>query len=245
MVLSLIIPAYNEEDRLPGTLSEITRHLSSMELEYEVLVVDDGSTDATTRVVNEVNGRDPAVRLLKTPHRGKGFAIRHGMLAARGERLAFVDADLPMPVADITRLAGQLENHSVVIASREGPGAERIDEPYIRHVMGRGFNTVVRLLAGLDFQDTQCGLKCFTAESARAVFTRQTINGFGFDVEILFIAQRLGYPIGEVPIAWRHVPASRVDPVRDTVRMLADVARVRWNDWRGAYSRPGSVHPSD
>ncbi len=242
-MLSVVIPAYNEERRLPRTLGEVSRHLGSVGLVYEILVVDDGSTDATGRVVREASDRDPAVRLLVTPHRGKGYAIRTGMLAARGDRLVFVDADLPMPVEDIARLADQLDTYPVVIASGEGPGAQRIDEPYVRHLMGRVFNAVVRLLATLNIQDTQCGLKCFSAECAHALFSRQTIDGFGFDVEILFIARRLGYRIGELPIAWRHVPASRVDPLRDTLRMLADVARVRWNDWRGAYRRPTSMCP--
>lgn len=237
-MLSVIIPAYNEESRLPRTLEAVTHHLGTTGRVYEVLVADDGSTDGTGKVVSEASARNPAVRLLSMPHRGKGSAIRGGMLAARGDRLAFVDADLPMSVDDVTRLADQLDRYPVVIASREGPGAQRIDEPYVRHLMGRVFNAVVRLLAIPQIQDTQCGLKCFTAESAHAVFSRQTIDGFGFDVEILFIARGLGYRIREVPIAWRHVPASRVDPLRDTVRMLSDVARVRWNDWRGVYRYP-------
>jgi len=241
---SVVIPAYNEERRLPGTLREVTEHLGAAGLAYEVIVVDDGSTDGTGRVVKEAARRDPAVRLLATPHRGKGYATRSGMLAASGERRAFVDADLPMPVGDLTRLAGQLDGCDLVIASREGPGAERLDEPFARHVMGRVFNGLVRVLATPDIQDTQCGLKCFTADCARAVFSRQTIDGFGFDVEILFIARRLGYRIRQLPITWRHVPASRVDPLRDTLRMLLDVARVRWNDRRGRYRHPGDLPPT-
>jgi dolichyl-phosphate beta-glucosyltransferase len=136
---------------------------------------------------------------------------------------------------DLTRLAAMLAHYDVVIASREGSGARRLGEPYYRHLMGRVFNLIVQIAAIPGIQDTQCGLKCFTAACAQKVFRLQTVDGFGFDVEILFIAKKLGFRVTEVPITWSHRDSSRVDPVRDTLRMLGDIARVRWNEFRGVY----------
>jgi dolichyl-phosphate beta-glucosyltransferase len=235
--LSVVIPAYNEEGRLPATLQQISKHLAVTEITYEIIVVDDGSTDETGQVAAIQAQSDPCVRLLTTPHLGKGGAVRRGALAARGERILFCDADLPMAAEELTRLPAMLGEHDVVIASREGASARRIGEPYYRHLMGRVFNVVVQALAIPGIQDTQCGLKCFTAASAGDIFTRQTVDGFGFDVEILFIARKLGYQITEIPITWSHRESSRVDPIRDTLRMLGDILRVRWNDVRGVYKR--------
>jgi dolichyl-phosphate beta-glucosyltransferase len=161
--------------------------------------------------------------------------VRTGALEARGNLVVFCDADLSQPVEEITRLALLIDGAQVAIASREGEGARRDNEPPYRHMMGRAFNWIVRILAVPGIQDTQCGLKCFTRPAAHNIFSRQTVNGFGFDVEVLFIARKLGYRIVEVPITWRHVPASRVDPVRDTLRMLVDVVRVRINGALGVY----------
>jgi dolichyl-phosphate beta-glucosyltransferase len=235
--LSVVIPAYNEEGRLPATLQQISKHLTGTDIRYEIIVVDDGSTDETREVAASQAQSDPCVRLLMTRHAGKGAAVRSGALAARGERILFCDADLPMAAEELTRLPVMLSEHDVVIASREGASARRMGEPYYRHLMGRVFNVVVQALAIPGIQDTQCGLKCFTAASAGDIFTRQTVDGFGFDVEILFIARKLGYRIAEVPITWSHRESSRVDPVRDTLRMLGDILRVRWNDLRGVYGR--------
>jgi dolichyl-phosphate beta-glucosyltransferase len=184
--LSVVIPAYNEEGRLPATLQQISKHLAVTEITYEIIVVDDGSTDETGQVAASQAQGDPCVRLLTTPHLGKGGAVRRGALAARGARILFCDEEL-------TRLPAMLGEHDVVIASREGASARRIGEPYYRHLMGRVFNVVVQALAIPGIQDTQCGLKCFTAASAGDIFSRQTVDGFGFDVEILFIARKLGY----------------------------------------------------
>lgn len=233
--LSVVIPAYNEEGRLGGTLEQIVAYLDHQRLGFEVLAVDDGSTDGTPELVKRLAARDERVRLIREPHRGKGAAVRAGGLAAEGEQVVFCDADLSHPVEDLTRLAALLERADVVIASREGVGSNRIGEPIHRHLMGRVFNFIVRGLAVPGVQDTQCGLKCFTRPAARELFRRQTVEGFGFDVELLFLARKLGYRVLEVPVTWRHVPASRVHPLRDTVRMLSDVLRVRWNDLRGRY----------
>jgi len=235
--LTVVVPAYNEERRLPGTLQEMSDHLAATGSTYEILVVDDGSTDRTGEVTALQAQKDPNIKLLPMQHAGKGAAVRNGALTARGRRVLFCDADLPMSAEDLTRLADMLVQRDIIIASREGMGARRIGEPYYRHLMGRVFNLIVQLLAIPGVQDTQCGLKCFTAESASRVFGLQTIDGFGFDVEILYIARKLGYRIQEVPITWSHRESSRVDPIRDTLRMLGDIIRVRWNDLRGVYSK--------
>jgi glycosyltransferase involved in cell wall biosynthesis len=233
--LSVVIPAYNEESRLPGTLERVLAYLGREQLRFEVLAVDDGSSDRTAELVEALATQDRRLRLLREPHRGKGAAVKAGALAALGAVVLFCDADLCHPVEDLTRLPGHLKGADVAIASREGRGAQRFDEPGYRHLMGRCFNLLVRLVAVPGIQDTQCGLKCFTRLAAAELFPRQTIDGFGFDVEILYLARRRGYRIVEVPITWRSIPASRVDPIRDTLRMVADVVRVRWNDLRGCY----------
>jgi hypothetical protein len=171
-----------------------------------------------------------------TPLRGKGRAVKIGVGVARGDRVVFADADLSTPIEEVIGLADQLSDQSqVVIATREGSGARRVGEPYLRHLMGRVFNLIVQMLAVRGIQDTQCGFKAFTRAAAHDVFGRQQIVGFGFDVEVLFIARRLGYTIKEVPVTWQYAASSRVDPVRDTIRMLRDVLVVRLNDLRGLY----------
>lgn len=234
--LSLVIPAYNEQSRLPTTLEKMRAFLSRATFGYEVLVVDDGSQDRTAAVVEEAACDFPHLRLLRERHRGKGHAVRKGMLAASGHYVMFCDADLSMPIEEVVKFPEALRGpYRIAIASREVAGARRVGEPRYRHLMGRVFNLIVRLLAVPGLQDTQCGFKCFTREAARKVFRLQTIDGFGFDVEVLYIARRLGIGITEVPITWYHSPSSRVDPIRDTVRMFRDVLRVRLNDRRGLY----------
>lgn len=239
--LSIVIPAYNEAGRLPGTLERALAYLDRRSLNFEILAVDDGSADRTAELVEALTCRDGRVRLLRQPHRGKGAAVRAGALAARGAVVLFTDADLSHPVEELTRLPTLLDGARVVIASRELAGARRLEEPFYRHLMGRAFNLLVQMLAVPGIQDTQCGLKCFDRAAAEALFSRQTIDGFGFDVEILYLARKLGFRVREVGVTWRHVPASRVDPVRDTLRMIGDVVRVRLNDLRGRYRpRPAS-----
>jgi len=233
--LSIVIPAYNEEDRLPGTLESVLTYLAGQPLSFEILAVDDGSTDRTVELAKRLAAEEERVRVIREAHRGKGAAVRSGALAAVGQKVIFCDADLSHAVEELTRLPGLLNGAQVAIASREIEGSNRVDEPFYRHLMGRGFNLIVRVLAVPTVQDTQCGLKCFTRQAARELLSRQTVEGFGFDVELLFLARKLGYRIVEVPVTWRHVPASRVDPFRDTLRMLMDVVQVRINDWRGRY----------
>ncbi|MBV9579217.1 MAG: glycosyltransferase family 2 protein [Chloroflexi bacterium] len=237
-VLSLVIPAYNEQARLPYTLSEIEAYVCREQLDCEVLVVDNGSHDATSVVVQHAASRFPKLRLLRTDRRGKGLAVRTGVLAARGQVVIFADADLSWSVTDLHRFVDLIDprRSPIVIGSREGYGARRIGEPVYRHVMGRVFNRVVQALAVPGIEDSQCGFKALSREAAEAIFRRQRIDGFGFDVEILYLARRLGYPIRVVPLQWEHKENSRVLPVRDTLFMLSDVLRVRLYGWRGRYA---------
>jgi glycosyltransferase involved in cell wall biosynthesis len=235
-LLSLVIPAYNEESRLPATLRRISDALEAYGEPYEILVVVNGSTDRTADVVKAASHRDSNIRLIVTPLAGKGRAVKIGITESQGERIAFADADLSTPIEEVIGLTEKLdERHQVVIASREGSGARRVGEPYIRHLMGRVFNLLVQALAVRGIQDTQCGFKAFTRQCADDVFKRQQINGFGFDVEVLYVARKLGYGIREVPVTWAYAASSRVDPLRDTIRMFRDVLAVRWNDLRGLY----------
>ena len=236
--LSLVLPAYNEQARLPYTLSEIERYVCGEHIDCEVIVVDNGSTDATSAVVHQAMSRflRPSLRLIRTDRRGKGLAVRTGMLAAQGQVRIFADADLSWSVEDIARFLGIVDHSTpIVIGSREGLGARRVGEPTYRHLMGRAFNRVVQALAAPGIEDSQCGFNAFHIDAARAIFTRQRIDGFGFDVEVLYLARRLGLPIDVLPLRWEHKANRRVMPVRDTLAMLSDVISVRVNDWRGTY----------
>ncbi len=240
MFLSVIVPAYNEEHRLADSLRRIVGYLGKQEYTSEVIVIDDGSEDGTAQVVEEMMTELPILSLIRTEHRGKGHAVKRGMLAGRGEYLFICDADLSMPIEELYKfLPPVLEGYDVAIASREVPGARRYDEPSYRHFMGRVFNWIVRLFAVRGFQDTQCGFKCFKREAARDVFTYQTMDGWGFDVEVLFIAQKRGYEIVEVPIDWYYSANSRIHPIRDSIGMFTEVIKIRLNDWRGRYGRRG------
>jgi dolichyl-phosphate beta-glucosyltransferase len=235
--LSLVIPAYNEQARLPYTLSEIEAYVCRAELDCEVVVVDNGSRDNTSSVVRQAAAGFHQLRLLRTDRRGKGRAVRTGALSARGEVVLFADADLSWSVDDLGRIPALVDDATpIVIGSREGSGARRIGEPGYRHFMGRVFNQVVQTLAVPGIEDSQCGFKAFRADAARAIFSRQRIDGFGFDVEVLYLARRLGFEVRVVPLQWEHKENSRVAPVADTLGMLSDVLRVRLNDWRGLYA---------
>ena len=234
--LSIIVPAYNEEKRILATLQQLLEYLERQSYDGEVLVVSDGSTDATPSLTRGLAESHPELRLVEREHRGKGHAVKVGMLEARGAYRLLSDADLAMPVEEIAKfLPPNMSGVEVAIGSRDVPGAHRYQEPAYRHLMGRLFNWIVRALAVRGIRDTQCGFKCFTAEAAQRLFSQQRIDGFGFDVEILFLAQRSGLRVAEVPINWYHQTESKVRPVRDTLRMLADVIRVRWNSLRGRY----------
>jgi dolichyl-phosphate beta-glucosyltransferase len=233
--LTIVIPAYNEEQRLPRALEEISSYLDRQSYTAEVLVVENGSRDRTTEVAEEYAARIPYIRVLHSA-KGKGAAVRKGMLSGQGEYLYICDSDLAVPIEDIARfLPPQAGDYDVAIASREAPGAQRYDEPFYRHLMGRVYNLIAQMIVLPGIQDTQCGFKCLTREAAQAIFQKQTMSGWGFDVEVLFMARRWGYRIIEVPVNWYYGPGSRISPVKDSLRMLGELWRVRRNGWRGLY----------
>ncbi len=240
-LLSIIIPAYNEESRLPTSLEQVAAFVEQQDYKVEVIVVNNNSSDATPQIAEAFAATHAYGRALHEPRQGKGAAVRTGVLAGRGEYLFICDADFSMPVEEIAKfMPPVLSGYDVAIASREAPGARRVGEPEYRHLMGRVFNFIVRLLAIPRIQDTQCGFKVFRRDVAREVFPLQTIDGWAFDVEVLFIAQMRGYKLIEVPITWYYRPQSRISPIRDSVRMLLEVIKVRLNGWRGAYGRGSS-----
>lgn len=248
LFLSVVIPAYNEERRLPATLEQILRFLDQQQYASEVIVADDGSTDATAAYVRQVAHERSAVRLLALDHRGKGFTVRAGALAAEGEYVLLCDADLAVPIEEWQKLLERLTSgYDLAIGSREGLGATRLGEPWYRHLMGRVFNLIVRVIAVGDFQDTQCGFKALRRDVARDLFQRVQIYAddapvvqgaavTAYDVELLFLAIQRGYRVAEVPVRWHYGTETKVDPLRDTLRNLRDVLQVRWNAIRGRYN---------
>jgi dolichyl-phosphate beta-glucosyltransferase len=235
--ISIIIPAFNEEKRLPATLRLVKEYLSSSAWEFsEIVVVDDGSRDATARIAEEAD-----VRVLRNPgNRGKGYSVRHGMLEAKGDWVLFSDADLSAPIGELETLweAAGREGASCVIGSRAlDRSLIGVHQPMFREAMGRVFNRLMRLETGLRFHDTQCGFKLFERSCARDVFGRQRLDGFGFDVEALFIAKGLGYHTVEVPVRWNDVAGTKVSMLLGAKGFL-DPIRVRWNGLSGKYRLP-------
>jgi dolichyl-phosphate beta-glucosyltransferase len=232
--LSIIIPAYNEERRLPATLQAIASYLGSRSWEFvEVLVVNDGSRDRTAAVA-----RAAGTRVIENPgNRGKGFSVRHGMLKAEGDWLLFTDADLSAPIEELDKLWRMAENENAEVAI----GSRALDrsligvrQPRAREFAGRIFNLVMRAVTGLPFHDTQCGFKLFQRAAALEIFRRQRLDGFGFDVEALYIAARRGYRVLEIPVRWNDVAGTTVSTARG-LAAFTDVLRVRWNSLRGLY----------
>ena len=227
--LSVVIPAYNEERRLPETLTTINDYLVGQHYTWEVVVADDGSEDSTASIVHEFAQTHPGFRVHTFPHLGKGGAVRQGMLVAAGEYRFLCDADLSMPIKFLARLLPpDAPAADIVIGSREAAGARRIGEPPGRWLMGRVFNGFTRLLATPDIKDTQCGFKVFTADSAEVLFPAQTLDGFAFDAEILFLARKRNFATAEVGIDWHYRTESKVRPFRDGWRTLRDLLLIRW-----------------
>lgn len=246
--LTIVIPAYNEEKRLPGSLEKIGDFLRKQSYSSEVLVVENGSTDGTSDVVRAfaqgVTADDPFTVELLHSDQGKGAAVKTGMLVGKGAHLFICDADLSMPIEEVNKFlppnlpAGSFD---VAIASREIAGAVRYNEPGYRHLMGRVFNLIVRTLIVPGIEDTQCGFKLFTQAAAQDIFPYQTISGWGFDPEVLYIAKSRNLRLVEVPINWYYMADSRVNPVRDTIKMFREVLRVRRNGRRGIYKKTGTA----
>jgi len=239
--VSVVVPAYNEALRLPATLEEMRRHFEDSGEPYEVIVVDDGSQDATAEVADDHARRWPELSVVRLGvNRGKGGAVRAGMLQARGEHRAFSDADLSAPLSELARLRAHLGGDCHVAIASRGVAESLIEvrQSRLRETMGRIYNRLLRLLVLPGIHDSQCGLKVFTATAAVACFEPLRTMRFGFDAEVLLRARRRGWAIAEVPVRWRHVEASRVSPGRDAARMLFDLVRLR-------FSRALRDEPSD
>ncbi|GAC1469800.1 MAG: glycosyltransferase family 2 protein [Chloroflexota bacterium] len=243
-LLSIVIPAFNEAERLPVTLDRLRVYLDSQKYEWEIIVVSNGSTDCTDRVVIDYARKCTRVRLETLRERGKGRATRFGALKSAGEVVFLCDADLSMPPETIAAFLHVLREADVVAGSREGKGSRRYNEPRHRHVMGRVFNYLVQALAVPGVQDTQCGFKAFQADAARDLFEQQTLNGFGFDVELLYLARKYGYRVRELGIPWYFDADTRVRPGIDTIDMLRELLMLRFRDARGAY-RPTQIAAGD
>lgn len=245
---SIVIPTYNESDKITATLTQLTSFLSGFANDYEILVIDDGSTDVTAQRVSDYSVDNPKVQLIKNSHKGKGIAVWTGIMRAEGEYIYLCDADLSTPATELKKLAVWIKDHDfdVVIASREGIGAQRINEPLYRHLMGRIFNFIIQMIAIPGIKDTQCGFKLFKKEVAKQIFTKLKVYNpqssllkkaymGAYDVEVLYIALRHGYKIKEVPVIWKYVKTSRLAPITDSLSMVRDVIKIRLNGTKGLY----------
>ena len=238
--LSIVIPAHNEAKRLPPSLEQINGFLDQQDFSAEVIVVENGSHDRTYEVAQAAARESERIRVIQSPDgiRGKGLAVKQGMLAATGDWRFICDADLSMRIEDLAGfLPPQTSGCDIVIASREAPGAVRVDEPEYRHIMGRVATFIIKLAAIKDYEDTQCGFKLFSAAVAEDLFQVQRMNGIGFDVELLYIAKRRGYTVKELPITWYYDPYSTMRLWDDSVKLLREIWEIRRN-WRlGYYER--------
>ena len=237
--LSIIIPSYNEELRLPATLDRIAAYLQTYPGAAEVLVVDDGSKDRTAAVAESCRGKIPSLRVVSNGmNRGKGYSVRHGMRESRGRIALFTDADLSAPIEEAGKLLEALENNDVAIGSR---AVDRrlitVHESLFREFAGIIFNKIVRAILWLPFVDTQCGFKAFRREKCGIIFEQQRIERFGFDPELLYLARRHGLRTVELPVRWGHSATTKVSMLRDSIQMFADVFTVRWNALTGCYPR--------
>ncbi|HKM67456.1 MAG TPA: dolichyl-phosphate beta-glucosyltransferase [Candidatus Acidoferrum sp.] len=235
--LSIVIPSFNEEKRLPATLERIASYIGKSSRKTEVIVVDDGSTDHTTEVAESFRGRIADLRVVSNGrNRGKGYSVRNGSLAARGDVVLFTDADLSAPIEEADKLLAKMDEFDVAIGSRAmNRRLIEVHESRFREFAGIVFNRIVRLILRLPFVDTQCGFKAFRREKCRIIFEQQTIERFGFDPELLYLARHHGLKTVEVAVRWAHSPATKVSMMRDSVQMFLDVLIIRWNALRGRY----------
>ena len=235
---SIVIPAYNEAARLGSTLERVLNYVGAQRWEADVIVVNDGSRDGTAELVREYSQRFSGVRLIENPgNRGKGYSVRNGMLNAAGDLLLFTDADLSSPIEEAPKLFSAIQNGAdIAIGSRwVRPELQTRRQSLPRQFYGRAFNVALRILLGLKQKDTQCGFKAFTRDAAQKVFSRQLIERWGFDPEILFLAGRLNLRVEEVPVAWADMGGTRIHPLRDGMRMVAEILRIRGNALSGEY----------
>ena len=244
--VSVVIPAYNEELRIRGSLQKVMNFMTENYEDFEVLLVDDGSTDNTVKITEEFAKNYKRLKIIKNPHSGKGYTVKTGMLKANKDYILFLDADLATPIEDLKRfLVWVTENDfDIAIGSREGIGAQRQKEPLIRHIMGRVFNMIVQVLVLKGINDTQCGFKLFKKDVAHKIFNATLLYPGGkvegpmvtaFDVEVLFLARKMGYKIKEVTVNWTYIDESKVNPLKDTIVNFMDVMKVKYNDIKGVY----------
>ncbi|MFH2118633.1 MAG: dolichyl-phosphate beta-glucosyltransferase [Candidatus Paceibacterota bacterium] len=244
--LSVVVPSFNEQKNINrGVLQEMVDYLKDQTYSWEIILTDDGSTDGTVEKLTEFAKKYDNVRVLKNPHVGKGPTVTTGMLTATGQWRLFTDFDQSTPLSEIEKLFSFTDKYQVIFGSREIAGAKRDKEPFYRHLMGRGFNLLVRILAVPGVSDTQCGFKLFSALAAETLFNKLYVYGHqterpdaftgAFDVELLFLARKLKFPSKEVPILWRHHASDRVSPVKDSLRMLRDILLIRLAKITGKY----------
>jgi dolichyl-phosphate beta-glucosyltransferase len=242
--LSIVIPAYNEEHRLEPTLRRLHAYLATQDYSWEVLVVSNGSTDGTSGVVRRLAAEVPNLQSIDIPERGKGIASRAGVLQSRGDVVFLCDADLSMPPQSLAAFLHEIERVDIVAGSREASGSQRFQEPWHRHFMGRVFNRLVQTIAVKGIEDTQCGFKAIRRAAAHDLFSEQRLNGFAFDVELLYLAQKYGYRVAELGIDWHFNDDSRVRPGIDTLGMIKELIMIRIRDAFGLYrARATSVAP--
>jgi glycosyltransferase involved in cell wall biosynthesis len=253
MEYSIVVPTYNEADKISSTIVQILGFMKDFSDSFELIISDDGSTDNTASIAEELAKENPEIIVLRNPHKGKGPGVWSGFMKAKGELIYMADADLSAPISELKKLSvwARENDYDIVIASREGVGAERISEPFHRHLMGRVFNFFVRLIALPDIQDTQCGFKLFKRECAKDVFSRldrlrdakelkKAYLG-AWDVEVLLIARKLGYKIKSVPVTWVYVKTTRLSPVADSIKMFFEVLSIRIRFLRGKYKSAQST----
>lgn len=235
--LSIVIPSFNEEKRLPATLERIASYINASGRKTEVIVVDDGSTDGTARVAEAFRGKLEEIRVVSNGrNRGKGYSVRRGSMESHGEIVLFTDADLSAPIEEADKLLAKMDEYDVAIGSRAmNRKLIEVHESKFRELAGIIFNRIVRLILRLPFVDTQCGFKAFRREKCKIIFEQQTIERFGFDPELLYLARHHGLRTVEVAVRWSHSPATKVNMLRDSVQMFLDVVIIRWNSIRGRY----------
>lgn len=238
MKLSVIIPAYNEQKRIGATLDQLSEYFKRQDYEAEILVVNDGSSDDTSGLVMEKSKTIPELRLIENDrNRGKGYTVKQGISMAKGEVVLFFDADASTPIDQVEKFWPRFESgYDICIGSRSLPESDVVvHQPWFRETMGRFFNLLVRIFAVGGFIDTQCGFKAFSAQAAKIIFPKQRLSGFGFDVELLFIAKKYGKKVAEVPVRWIDSPDSRVHPIADASKMFLELLAIRYNDFVGRY----------